>query len=137
MSLGKQFIALAVSAGRGPSKCLVKVEVDRDEFAACVRRGALLASEGSHAVAIEFGPERLKLGAKVSNVGEGEVEMAIRMDGEPLEVHFNPKYLLDYLKVAQGEKVKIEMSDPRSAVVLRDEGGLLYVLMPITLEGAS
>ena len=117
-----------------PAKSAQEVIVDRENFAACVRRGALLATEGSHAVVIEFTPDHLKVGAKVSNVGEGEIEMGAEYGGEPVEIHFNPRYLLDFLKVAQGEKVRLGINDSRSAVVFRDEGSLLYVVMPITVE---
>ena len=86
---------------------------------------------------VEFTPEKLRVGAKVSNVGEGEVEMGLKYDGEPMEIHFNPKYLLDFLKVADGETVQIEMNDSRSAVVFRDGAGLLYVVMPITLDAGQ
>lgn len=117
-----------------PTKCSQEAVIDRENFAACVRRGALLATEGSHAVAVEVAPGELKVGAKVSNVGEGEIQMGVQYEGEPVEIHFNPRYLLDFLKVAQGEKVRLGMNDPRSAVVFRDEGNLLYVVMPITLD---
>ena len=120
-----------------PGKCQLKATVEKDGFAACVRRGALLATEGSHAVAIRFSPGQLQVGAKVSNVGEGEIRMDIDYGGDPVEIHFNPKYLLDFLKIAEGDTVTVEMHDPGSAVVFRDSAGMLYVVMPITLEAGG
>ena len=120
-----------------PAKPKFKATVDRDAFAACVRRGALLAMEGSHAVEVGFSPGKLTVGAKVSNVGEGELEMQAEYDGDALEINFNPRYILDFLKVAQGETIKVEMTDSRSAAAFHDGSGLLYVAMPITLETAS
>jgi DNA polymerase-3 subunit beta len=117
-----------------PKGAKISAEVDRDTLSSCVRRGALLATEGSQAVSVSFSSGSLKVGARASNVGEGEIEMSIAYDGDTTEIHFNPRYLLDFLKVAHNDMVRVEFNDARSAVLFLDGPDLKYVVMPVTLE---
>ncbi len=117
-----------------PKESRLEVVLDREAFAACVRRGALLASEGSQAVSMGLSGGQLKIGARAANVGEGQIEMEVAYDAEPIEIHFNPRYLLDFLKVIPSETIEIRMNDSRSAVLFVDGEDLKYVVMPVTLE---
>jgi len=58
-------------------------------------------------------------------------------DGESFEIGFNSQYILDFLTTVKSERVRCEMKDENSAVLLRpDEDGAikyLYVLMPMKI----
>ncbi|MCZ6691083.1 MAG: DNA polymerase III subunit beta [Planctomycetota bacterium] len=117
-----------------PSRSEYRVKVDPSELTAAIKDAGILASEGSHSVHLAFGRDTLTVSAKVSNVGDCTAEIPILGgDIEPLEVHFNPKYLLDYLKASDGEIVTFWINDPRSAVKVTDGSNGVHVLMPITL----
>lgn len=117
-----------------PKETKINVDVDRENFTSSIRRAALLATEGSHAVAVGLRGGKLLVAAKASNIGEGRIETDLLYDGDDLDVHFNPKYVLDFCKVAVGEKIQIGINDSRSAVIFRDGETLTYVVMPITLD---
>ena len=120
-----------------PKESRLEAELDREAFASCIRRGALLASEGSQAVSVGLSSGQLKVGARASNVGEGQIEMEVAYDDDPIEIHFNPRYLLDFLKVIPSETIRIRMNDSRSAVLFVDGDDLQYVVMPVTLESTD
>ncbi|MCZ6690916.1 MAG: DNA polymerase III subunit beta [Planctomycetota bacterium] len=122
-----------------PSRSKYRISVNSAELMAAIKDAGILASEGSHSVSLKFEDQTLTVAAEVSNVGACKAEVPIKIDDrdvliEPLDVHFNPKYLLDYLKASDGEIVTFWIDDPRSAVKLTDETDGTYVLMPITLE---
>lgn len=119
-------------------------ELSAEAFASCVRRGALVATEGSHAVSLEFANGQLTVGARASNLGEATIVTEATWPGDPITVHFNPKYLVDYLKILDTAHVLVGMNDSRSAVLLEGKaveggetpkGSFRYVLMPITIDG--
>ena len=120
-----------------PKESRLEAELDRETFASCVRRGALLASEGSQAVSVRLSQGQLEVGARASNVGEGRIEMEVGYDGDPIEIHFNPRYLLDFLKVVPSESIQMRMNDHRSAVLFVDGEDHRYVVMPVTLESVE
>lgn len=121
-----------------PAATSIKIQVDGDHFESCVRRAALLSNQGSEAIMLRFASGKMIASARASNVGEGQIEMEIEFDGEPIEVNFNPKYLLDFCKVRIGEEIEIGMNDARSAVLMLETGGSLqYVVMPVTMESSE
>jgi DNA polymerase-3 subunit beta len=58
-------------------------------------------------------------------------------DGESFEIGFNSQYILDFLTTVKSERVRCEIKDENSAVLLRpdEEGAIkyLYVLMPMKI----
>lgn len=117
-----------------PARCASKATVVAAELEAAVKEAGILATEGSHAVALDIRSDSISVKSKVSNVGEVEAEVDAGLDGAPAAIHFNPRYLLDFLKVSTVPIICLEYNDPRSAVKLTDGNGLCYVVMPITLE---
>lgn len=121
-----------------PEKTGINIQVDGPNFESCVRRAALLSTKETMAIGIHFDKGKMKATARDSNVGEGEIEMEISYDGEPIDINFNPKYLLDFCKVRGGDDIQIGINDARSAVLMHETGGTLeYVVMPITLESSD
>lgn len=126
-----------------PSKCPYSFNVNREALAAAVRRAALMTSEGSLSVTLAISEEGLHVRSRSSNVGESSFDLAIEWskDSTSMEITYNPKYLLESLKVMDTVRVTIQFSDSRLAMLLEetraDGQGLRTVIMPVTLESAS
>lgn len=126
-----------------PKDPTTRIQVDREELLRGIRRGALMAMEGSQAVSMKF-DEDITIGARASNVGEGTIQVPIATKaieghpgGEALEVHFNPKYIEQFLKADDGQLVEMNMIDHKSAVLFVGADGFQYVVMPVTLESSD
>jgi DNA polymerase-3 subunit beta len=65
--------------------------------------------------------------------GSATEELDLDYSGEPLEIGFNARYLLDIAAQFDGDRAVFEMSDPSAPTVLHDENDMaaLYVLMPM------
>ncbi|KKL57023.1 hypothetical protein LCGC14_2239590, partial [marine sediment metagenome] len=57
----------------------------------------------------------------------------VSFEGEPLEIAFNPVFLVDALKVVQGEHVTMEFGAATKPAVLKEGGDFTYVVMPVDL----
>jgi DNA polymerase-3 subunit beta len=66
-------------------------------------------------------------------MGEAVEEIPADYDGEPMDMGFNARYLLEALAVMTSEQVAIELNDPLSPGVLRCHGDqdYFYVVMPM------
>ena len=65
--------------------------------------------------------------------------MKCQYDGEDLTIAFNARFLIEMLNAADGEEVRIELSTPTKAGILRpsesDESeDLLMLVMPLMLN---
>jgi DNA polymerase-3 subunit beta len=68
-------------------------------------------------------------------MGEAEITVEIEdSQGEPLEIGFNPHFVIDALKVIDSEQVTMEFKAPNKPGVLKVGNEFLYVVMPLRLS---
>ncbi len=112
-----------------------KATLATDVLISAVRRAALLTNEESKGVRMAFAADGLTLSSRAPEMGEAEisVEMA-EYTGEPVEIGFNPTYVLDALKVIDESQVQLDLKAPNKPGVLRTGPNFLYVVMPVNLQ---
>jgi DNA polymerase-3 subunit beta len=112
-----------------------KATMATDLLASAVRRAALLTNEESKGVKLAFTADGLVLSSRAPEMGEAEVNVEVaKFEGEPIEIGFNPHYVLDALKVADADQVQLDMKAPNKPGVLRTGTNFLYVVMPVNLN---
>ncbi|MEQ9453918.1 MAG: DNA polymerase III subunit beta [Phycisphaeraceae bacterium] len=111
-----------------------KAEVSTDVLVSAVRRAALLTNEESKGVRMAFDESGLTLTSRAPEMGEAEIKSELSSySGEPVEIGFNPAYILDALKVVDSEKVTLELKAANKPGVMKTESHFLYVVMPVSL----
>ena len=81
----------------------------------------------------------LKISTKTA-IGDAYDQCPIQGDGEGLEIGFNNKYLMDALKAAPADKVRLELTTGVSpCVILPTEGEekFLYMVLPVRLRAGE
>ena len=108
-------------------------KLEAKPFADAVDRVATISTERARAVKLHFEDERVILSAVSAESGRAVEELDGSLDGKPLEIGFNARYVLDILGEVDGEGVVLEMSNPGAPTLVRDpeDGSTLYVLMPM------
>ncbi len=118
-----------------PKQFSTKITASRDALTSNIRAASLFCKPGIHdlTVRVDEGKKSLFLQAANTQVGEHESSMPAEYEGQPQEVVFNYRYLLDGLQSLHGEEITIELTDAQSPGVLRASGQAddLYLLMPI------
>ena len=101
---------------------------------AAVRRSSLLTSEQSKGVKMNFTATQLTLSSSSPDVGDSEITMPLEgFQGEPIEVGFNPGYIVDALKIIDAPEVIIELKATNKPGVLRIGQEFTYVIMPLNV----
>ena len=86
-----------------------KATLATDLLISGVRQAALLTNEESKGVRMAFAPGGLTLSSRAPEMGEAEIKVELpEYQGEPVEIGFNPTYLLDALKVVDESQVHFE-----------------------------
>ena len=86
-----------------------------------------------------FDSNLLKISTKTA-IGDAYDECPLSGDGGGLEIGFNNKYLMDALKAAPADKVRLELTTGVSpCVILPTEGeeNFLYVVLPVRLKAGE
>ncbi|MCP3906097.1 MAG: DNA polymerase III subunit beta [Planctomycetes bacterium] len=112
-----------------------KVTFDVEVLRSAIKRAALLTNEESKGVRLIFGDDMLTLKSRAPEMGEAEIRVDLqRYEGEPVEIGFNPGFIVDALKVIDEENVIVELKAANKPGVLRTGNDFTYVVMPVNLQ---
>ena len=109
-----------------------KVKINKKELLDCIDRATLLVKEGDKKpiiIDIKDGSMELKMN---STVGSMDEEIDIAKEGKDLMIGFNPKFLIDSLRVIEDEEVDLYMVNPKAPCFIRNsEESYIYVILPV------
>ena len=99
---------------------------------AAVRQAQIVTSDESRGVNFLFDDGTLTLTSAAADVGRSKVQLPIDYQTDPLEIKFDPKFLVDFLRVLGPEQaIRVELSDGARAGVFRAGDDYTYVVMPL------
>ena len=110
---------------------LLRQKIETEVFGLPLRRADQITSDKANSVKLTFANDTLAITANTPDVGSGRESIAIKYKGPEIEVAFNPTFLMDPLKVLEGDEVFFELTDSLSPGVLKSNTPFLYVLMPM------
>jgi len=116
-----------------PKDCPGEASLPVGMFMSKLRQARQFASVESQAVALAFQAGELSISA-AGGEGRAEVKLGVDYDGETERIGFNPAYILDALKVVDGEQVRFAFKNANAAARLEDDTGFLYVIMPVLID---
>ena len=109
-----------------------KVKVNKKEFLNCIDRATLLVKEGDKKpiiVNITDNGMELKINSALGSMNE---EIDIQKQGKDLMIGFNPKFLIDALRVIDDEEVDLYMVNPKAPCFIKNaEESYIYLILPV------
>lgn len=111
-----------------------KMTAGTAELLSAIRRAALLTTEESKGVRMQFSRKGLVLSSRSPEAGEATVNFPCKYEGSDIEIGFNPNFLVDALKVADTDEVEMEMTAPNRPGLIKAGPDFLYVVMPVNLQ---
>jgi DNA polymerase III subunit beta len=107
--------------------------VDNKLFAKAVDRVATISAEKSRSVRMAIEPGRMTLTVRNMEAGQALEEIEIDYGGEPFELSFNARYLLDVTDQITAEQAEFRFGGPNDPALVLDpaDPDVQYVLMPL------
>src|SRR5262249_36514994 len=85
-----------------------------------VRQAAIMTDDETKKVTFKFAKNKLTLQAQGAATGRSKVELEITHEAKPIDISFNPSYLLEMLKVLPPEaELTLDLIDEKSPAVFR------------------
>ena len=119
------------------------VNIDRDRLLSGLERANIIAEEkiqgsGKSYVKVSVKEQQLSL-TSTSVYGCVNDEMDCVHEGEDIEIGFNCRFLIDSVKVAEGENLYIKLKNPNQAITIEaveedDEFSYCYVIVPVRMD---
>lgn len=114
-----------------------KVKINKKEFLNCIDRATLLVKEGDKKpIIINITDEELELKIN-SSIGSMNEDISIEKQGKDLMIGFNPKFLIDALKVIDEEEIEMYLVNPKAPCFIKDaRESYIYLILPVNFTVA-
>lgn len=112
-----------------------KIRVNKKQMLDCIDRATLLLKESDKKpVIIEIKDERMRF-AMISSIGTMNEDIDSVKEGKDILIGFNPKFLMDALRVIEEEEITMYMINPKAPCFIRDEEeNYIYLILPVNFN---
>lgn len=112
-----------------------KLTINKKEFLDCIDRATLLVREGDKKpiiISVTDNKMELKIDSAMGSMNE---DIDIEKDGKDILIGFNPKFLIDALKVIDDETITIYLVNPKAPCFIRDDDETYtYLILPVNIN---
>ena len=107
--------------------------LDAKDFSQAVDRVSTISADKTRAVKLNLATDRVTLSVVNPESGTATEELGANYSADPIEIGFNPRYLLDITGQIAGKDVRFLLADAGSPTLIEDteDTRTLYVLMPM------
>lgn len=115
-----------------------KITINKKEFLSCIDRASLLVRESDKKpiiIQISDNDMELKMNSTIGSMSE---EIDIQKEGKDILIGFNPKFLIDALRVIDDEEITIYLFNPKAPCFIKDkEENYIYLILPVNFNAAN
>lgn len=122
-----------------PKNKLTRTVLSTAEFRSACKRAEIFARESSHTARVriepgdELSPGSAVIAATSTETGDSLAPIDADVDGDPIEIAFNVKYMTDVLSVIDTPQVALETTNPMEPGVIKPVGDndFVHIIMPM------
>ena len=114
-----------------------KFIINKKELLSCIDRATLLVKEGDKKpIILRISDDNMEINIQ-SQLGSMKEDIDIEKTGKDIMIGFNPKFLIDALRVIDDENVTIYMVNPKAPCYIKDdEQKYVYLILPVNFNTA-
>lgn len=112
------------------------VKADPTDIRDSVERASLLAKDDkNNLIVLDIKDNNMQINS-ASEYGNVEENVPVEKEGEDLKIGFNSKYLLDFLKVIDNEKIVLNLIGKNNPCFINEEGkqDYIYMVLPVRIS---
>ncbi len=112
------------------------VKADPSDIRDSVERASLLAKDDkNNLIVLDIKNINMQINS-ASEYGNVEENVPVEKEGEDLKIGFNSKYLLDFLKIIDSEKIVLNLIGKNNPCFINEEGrqDYIYMVLPVRIS---
>ena len=119
-----------------PTEIVGRAMIDKNLFIKAIKLAAVFSKSEANMVILTIKKDVLSLQSSAKELGSQENIVEADLEGDPLQIAFNTKFLLDAISNISTTQVMLEFSGPLSATLVKPIGeeGLEFIIMPVRLS---
>lgn len=113
----------------------IEININAPSLLGITKRASICSSERSGSVKYTFKNGLLVVNSSSQSM-DFEDEIAVDYKGKDFQISFNPKFILDILKVSGEKELSAEFNTPATPAIIRVKGreDLIYIIMPLRTQ---
>ena len=119
-----------------PEQFETEITVDTREFINSIERASLITSDDRRfPVKLMISDDKMIVTSS-AEIGISKEELKVEMDGLDITIGFNPRYLLDSLKVIDDEMIRVSFSSSVGPCVIKPIEGdrFIFMVLPVRMN---
>lgn len=119
-----------------PKDYKVAAIADKTTLNMALDRTATMVNERTNIIKMNFNDNKLKLTADTPDFGDSCDEIDVEYSDSELNIAFNHKYVQDFLKVVESDKIKVELNGSLAGTLFKpdSEDDFLCLIMPVQVN---
>jgi DNA polymerase-3 subunit beta len=119
-----------------PASYATRLFMNKDELVQSVKIASVFASQSANVIRFNVKSDHLEITASTPQVGQNQVSVDARVDGEPLEIAFNYKYVNDFLAVCKGQEISVSLNQALTPALFTDQSvpHFTHIIMPVRIQ---
>jgi DNA polymerase III subunit beta len=119
-----------------PAQGRTTMVFDAQDFSQKLKLVSIFARESANVVQVKIENNKITMKAQAAGVGEGEMEVEGRQEGDVNEIAFNIKFLADFLKNTEAKEITLKISSPIEPALFKvdNDPDFLHVIMPVRVD---
>lgn len=120
-----------------PTKVNTTVIFEKEQLLRAVRSASIFARDSANIIKMHIDTSSVSVSANTPQVGEDQVDVEARIDGEGGDLAFNSRFLLDLLTNVSSDEVILEMTGSLNPGVFKlvGDNSYLHIIMPVRISG--
>ncbi len=102
-----------------PKENEIKLVMARDKMISSLKRVSTMASERMEAIKLILKKDLMEMSSTHQDFGDAKEEVEVIYPGDPLQIGFNARYLIEALSAIDTEEVLMELKDEGSPGIIR------------------
>jgi DNA polymerase-3 subunit beta len=119
-----------------PEGYSTKIFVSQQELSQSIKIASVFARESANVVKFNIKKSSIELSANAPQMGQNQANVDARIEGDPLQIAFNYKFVSDFISVCKGEEIVIELNESLTPALFRDQSDpeFSHIIMPVRLQ---
>ena len=119
-----------------PKESNTKLTIDKEDFSQAVKIASVFARESANVVRFKVDKNSVELTANAPQVGQNKTTLDAKIEGNPLEIAFNYKFVSDFLNICKSDFVTVKLNQSLSPGIFLDQNDprFTHIIMPVRLQ---
>lgn len=121
-----------------PNEFKTRIEINTAELLHGIERVSLLSREGkNNSIKLSIKDNKMEI-SSIVEIGMANDEIQLKLEGNNIDIGFNPKYLIDVLKVIDSEEIYMEFLANISPCIIRPKtnDNYTYLVLPVRIPNS-